>query len=152
MQREQKQALFSGAQYQDKRQWTQVKHEMFPLTTRNYLCCAGDGTLAQAAQRLSSLEMFRRRTVMALGTPLWASLLDQRLGQLDPEGLPTPPTPQLLTNREQRFKHQNLTASQKFTTIHLIEIICISFSLRHSEMKVRPLMNIFPIIKGIFSY
>lgn len=43
------------------------------------------GTGAQRGWRISSLEMFSSLPDMGLGTLLWVSLPEQRLGQMDPE-------------------------------------------------------------------
>lgn len=52
------------------------------------LCCAGEGTLAHAAQTgcgVSSLEISKSHLDMALGSLLWMSLLEWVLDQMDPE-------------------------------------------------------------------
>lgn len=69
----QSQALSSGAQYQGRRQWTLTGTSQVAL-----LCCAGEGALAQHAQRsweVSSVEMSKIYLHIVLGTMLWVSLL-----------------------------------------------------------------------------
>ena len=47
-----------------------------------------DGALAQTTQRgcgISSLEIFRSRLDMVLGSLLWVALLEQELDQVDPD-------------------------------------------------------------------
>lgn len=45
------QTLFSGADFQDKKQWTQDGTQEIPSEYQEALCCAGDSALAKAAKR-----------------------------------------------------------------------------------------------------
>ena len=84
MQRRQSQALSSASQWQDKRQWAQTETQGVSSKHQEALLyCAGNGALAQIAQRGcggSSLEIFKSR--LDVGRD---NLLEQGLGQMDPE-------------------------------------------------------------------
>ena len=75
------QALFSGAQRQDKGQWAQTEAEEAPAEHEEELLPSeGDGALAQAAQggcESPSLEIFKTRLDTVLCSLLWVTLLRQ---------------------------------------------------------------------------
>lgn len=78
MQREQTQALSSGAQCQAKRQRAQTGRQKVPSNHQEaLLCCENDRALAQAAQKLG---------VSALG--IFKSHLDMSLSKLHETGVP----------------------------------------------------------------
>jgi len=82
-----RQALFSGAQCQEKRQWAQSGTQEIPAKHQETLpYCADERALGHATQRgcgVSSLEISKPRLDMALGTLPWVSMLEQGLDQMD---------------------------------------------------------------------
>lgn len=83
------QALLSGAQHQEKRQWAHTETQEAPSEHEALLCCVGAIALAQVPQRdcgFSSLKIFRSSLDVGLVTVLWMALLEQRLEQVVPEG------------------------------------------------------------------
>jgi len=82
VQRGQSQSLLSGAQCQEKEQWAQTAtQEVLSEVQGALLCCAVDGALAQAAQRLCSLLLgdLQEPPVCGTGHPVLLSLFGQEL-------------------------------------------------------------------------
>jgi len=95
VQRGRSQALLSGAQCQDRRPWAQPGTQEAPSEPQAALLCwAGDGALAQAAQRgcgVSSLGISKSLLDVVLGSLLWVSLLEQEVwSKWPPEVLANP--------------------------------------------------------------
>ena len=72
------QAFLRGALWQDKGQWVKIGTQKVPSEHQaTILCCAGDGTLAQIAQRIcgfSSLKISKSHLDMGLSILLWGFL------------------------------------------------------------------------------
>jgi len=92
MQRGWSQALFSNVQGQEKMQWSQTGTQEVSFEHQEALLChVCNGALAQAAQGgcgVSSSGISKSQLNVVLTSLLWVSLLEQGLGQMDPE-LPT---------------------------------------------------------------
>ena len=81
MQRGQSQALFSDAQWQDKRQWAQTETQKVASEHQETLFyCEGDRALAQIAKRGHGVSMgiFKSCLGMVLHSVLSVALLEQR--------------------------------------------------------------------------
>ena len=76
-----RQALFSGAQCQEKRQRAQSGKQEIPAKHQETLPYCADERALRCG--VSSLEISKPRLDMALGTLPWVSMLEQGLDQMD---------------------------------------------------------------------